>query len=129
MHAIISNNRLDSKHDGGERGTMEISTRKKGKHCIIALIGELNLYNVGEVRRRISEEVTPDTASVVVDFKDLIHIDSSGIGLMAQLKKQYATEKGNFALMQPNKAVMDVLTITSLDNFFLILRSEDKLEV
>ncbi|MCE9597862.1 MAG: STAS domain-containing protein [Spirochaetia bacterium] len=107
---------------------MELATRKKGKHLIVALVGELNLYNVGEVKAQITAAVGADTSSLVMDFKDLKYIDSSGIGLMAQLKKKYTAGSGQFGLMGVSKEVMDVLRITALDNFFVFFSSEEKLE-
>ena len=107
---------------------MNISTRKKGNHLIVALAGELNLYNVGEVKNQITTTIGSDTSSLVMDFKDLKYIDSSGICLMAQLKKKYSAGSGKFALMGVSKEVMDVLRITALDSFFTFISSEDKLE-
>jgi anti-sigma B factor antagonist len=107
---------------------MNISTRKKGKHLIVSLAGELNLYNVGEVKSQITSAISPDTSSLVMDFKDLTYIDSSGIGLMAQLKKKYSSGGGHFSLMGVSKEVMDVLRITALDSFFTFVSGEEKLE-
>jgi len=107
---------------------MNISTRKKGKHLIVSLAGELNLYNVGEVKNQITSSISADTSSLVMDFKELTYIDSSGIGLMAQLKKKYGAGAGRFTLMGVSKEVMDVLRITALDSFFQFASGEDKLE-
>lgn len=107
---------------------MNVATRKKGKHLIVALNGELNLYNVGEVKSQITTAVGADTTSLVMDFTNLKYIDSSGIGLMAQLKKKYGTGAGQFALMAVSKEVMDVLRITALDSFFSFVSAEEKLE-
>jgi len=106
---------------------MEISIREKGSHKIIAIDGEVDLYNVGKLKAEIIQLVGEQVKSLVIDMNALNYMDSSGIALMANLQKKMKSQNGTFTIININKDVMNVLKLAALDKFFHILESEDQL--
>ncbi len=106
---------------------MEITIREKGAHKIVAIEGEVDLYNVGKLKAEILTMVGETVTSLVIDMTNLNYMDSSGIALMASLQKKMKSQTGKFAIININKDVMNVLKLAALDKFFNILESEEKL--
>ena len=106
---------------------MEYSITDEGKHKIIALKGELDLYKTGKLKRELIEVLDDDVSSLVIDMSDLKYMDSSGIALMAFLQKQMKKQSGSFAFLQVNNEILNVLKLAALDNFFTIYDSRDQI--
>jgi anti-sigma B factor antagonist len=108
---------------------MDISIRKKGKYLIVALTGELNLYNATELKSQIKSAESSETSNLAMDFTDLIYIDSMGLGLLAHLNKEYGgKESGRFRVMGVRPEVMNVFRITAMETLFSFVDSEDGLQ-
>jgi len=107
---------------------MEINIREKGSHKIIAIVGEVDLYSVGQLKKEIMSHIDESVSSLVIDMTDLNHMDSSGIALMAQLQKKMKSVSGTFCFLNINHDIMNVLRLAALDKFFKIYDSEDQLQ-
>ncbi len=64
----------------------------------------------------------------MIDMKNLSHMDSSGIALLANLQKQIRSNSGSFYMMNVNDDIKNVLKLAALDKFFNILDSEADLK-
>ncbi len=111
-----------------KNNNVEISVRDKGKHKIISISGEVNLYSVSQLRKDIMKYVGDSIPSLVIDMKELSHMDSSGIALLANLQKRIKSNNGNFSMIHVNEDIHNVLKLAALDKFFNILESEDALD-
>jgi anti-sigma B factor antagonist len=108
---------------------MDLNLRKQGRHTIAGLAGELDLYNVGDLKRKMQEYLTDDAIqSLVVDLTQLKYMDSSGIALMAHLrKKMLEKDNGEFFLLGVSQDILNVLRLAALDHFFTFIDNEAKL--
>ena len=106
---------------------MEYTVTEDGKHKIIALKGELDLYKTGKLKRELLEAIGDQASAVVVDMTELKYMDSSGIALMAFLQKHCRSKGGSFAFLSVNSEIMNVLKLAALDNFFKIFETRDQL--
>lgn len=107
---------------------MELNVRTKDPHTIVALTGELDLYNVGELKREMQKYLGDEVQSLVVDLTELKYMDSSGIALMAHLrKKTLEKDGGQFFLLGVSQDILNVLRLAALEQFFTFVDSEDKL--
>ncbi len=107
---------------------MEYTVTEDGKHKIIALKGELDLYKTGKLKRELLEAIGDQASAIVVDMTELKYMDSSGIALMAFLQKHCRGKGGSFAFLNVNSEIMNVLKLAALDNFFKIFESRDQLK-
>lgn len=107
--------------------SVEIEVREQGKHKIISISGEVNLYSVSKLRKDIMKMIDDSVSSLVIDMKTLSHMDSSGIALLANLQKQIRSNGGSFYMMNVNDDIKNVLKLAALDKFFSILESESEL--
>lgn len=106
---------------------MEMEQKDKGRHKIIALSGELDLYNVGKLKKEIQPLLKEEVSSLVIDLTNLKYMDSSGIALMAHCRKKMLEKNGEFALMGVGQDIINVLRLAALEQFFTFIESEDKL--
>lgn len=110
-----------------KNNNVDISVREKGNHKIISIAGEVNLYSVSQLRKDIMSLVDESVPSLVIDMKDLTHMDSSGIALLANLQKRIKSNNGQFSMINVNNDINNVLKLAALDKFFNILETEDQL--
>ena len=108
---------------------MDVNIRDLGKHKVIEVLGDIDLYNVGELKQAIfklldSEEVQ----SLIIDMKGISYMDSSGIGALVASQKKMKTKGGKFALLSIKEDVLNILKLATLDQFFTIYENEGQIQ-
>ncbi len=108
---------------------MEYSKRDKGKHKIIELKGNLDIYSASKMKKEINQIIDDEgVESLILDMAHVTHMDSSGIALLANLQKKLKTEDAKFALVNVTGDIMAVLKLSSLDSFFTIYPTENDIK-
>jgi len=105
---------------------MKISIRTQGKHKIISLNGELDLYNTAQLREDLYSLIDPEDPSIILDMAEMTYIDSSGIALITDIRNFLLKEKRNFGLI--NLSESSSLRRTALENLFRVYASLDELD-
>jgi anti-sigma B factor antagonist len=106
---------------------MDIEFRDIGEHKVIQVGGEVDLYNVSELKRALFSITDGRHHSVIVDMKNINYMDSSGIGALVAGQKKMRAHNGKFALMSPTEDVLNILKLATLDKFFRIYETEDEI--
>lgn len=106
---------------------MEISFRDIGEHKVIEVSGEVDLYNVSELKKALFSITDGKHNSVIVDMKNVNYMDSSGIGALVAGQKKMRAHNGKFALMNIHEDVLNILKLATLDKFFKIYETEDEI--
>ncbi len=106
---------------------MEIDFRTLGDHKIIAVSGEVDLYNVSELKKALFSAIDGNCKSLIVDMKHVNYMDSSGIGALVAGQKKMKAHNGAFSLVNIHDDVLNILKLATLDRFFKIYESEDDL--
>ncbi len=106
---------------------MEIEFKNTGEHKIVLVSGEVDLYNVSELKKALFSVTDGANQSVVVDLKNVNYMDSSGIGALVAGQKKMKAHNGKFALVNIHDDVLNILKLATLDRFFKIYESEDEL--
>ena len=106
---------------------MEIEFKDIGEHKVISVSGEVDLYNVSELKKALFSVTDGSYSSVVVDLKDVNYMDSSGIGALVAGQKKMRAHNGKFALMNIHDDVLNILKLATLDKFFTIYQNEEDL--
>jgi len=106
---------------------VNIEYRDLGEHKIIDVSGEVDLYNVSELKKALFSITDGQNQSVIVDMKNVNYMDSSGIGALVAGMKKMKAHNGKFALMNIHDDVLNILKLATLDKFFTIYNNEDEL--
>lgn len=106
---------------------MDIEFRDLGEHKIIEVSGEVDLYNVSELKKALFGLTDGNHSSIVVDMKNVNYMDSSGIGALVAGQKKMKAHGGKFSLMNVHDDVLNILKLATLDKFFKIFDTEEDL--
>lgn len=106
---------------------MDIDIKEMGEHKVIEVSGEVDLYNVSELKKALFSVTDGSHQSVIVDMKDVNYMDSSGIGALVAGQKKMKAHNGRFALMNVHDDVLNILKLATLDRFFKIYESEEEI--
>src|SRR3954463_9246590 len=94
-----------------------VDLQNAGDVCIAALVGELDLSNVGEIESQLSGLL--QTPLLVVDLAELAYVDSSGLGMLDRLAR-----RTDLRLVGPDDAVIArTLRITGIDQVVPVFTS------
>ena len=78
-----------------------LRSTRRGSVVIVAVIGEIDLSNVAELRRGLFGSIGNDDDGVVVDLSQLGFIDSAGLGMMFELSDVLEERRQRLFLVVP----------------------------
>jgi anti-sigma B factor antagonist len=81
---------------------------------LIRVAGELDLGTIGALESAVAERIDPQ-ARVVLDLEGLRFCDSTGLGAIIKLHRRLGELGGVLALCAPGPRVVDVLSISGVD--------------
>jgi anti-sigma B factor antagonist len=85
---------------------------------VLEASGELDYADCEAFRHQIDRVVTEMPRVCIVDLSGIEYLDSSGLGLLLRLYREYSTAGGRLVLIA--SAVVDgILEITRLDDLFV----------
>ncbi len=106
---------------------MDIVTRQEGAATILALSGDITLYNTPEVRKAIltllKEKRVPE---LLVDMRAVRYIDSSGVASLVEGLKASRDLGSRFTLYGLTKTAREVLELTRLLRVFEVYDDEQQ---
>lgn len=79
--------------------------------------GELDIISSDLFQQEIKENIQNDNKNIVLDFSELKFIDSTGLGILVNLKKEFIDNKKIF-IVNPKKHIRKVFSITGLVEYF-----------
>jgi len=95
--------------------TMQLDTGDD--HWLLTLVGELDYSECASFRMTIDRILKNSPPSTLVDLSRLDYLDSSGLGLLLSLSKEYGSHGGRLVLVT-NDAVDSILDLTRLSGIF-----------
>lgn len=98
-----------------ELGALTVRSYREGDVHTIALSGEMDLSNAGEVERELLHAEATDAAAILVDLSDLSFMDSTGIRLLIAADARSRADSCRLRLTRPPAAVFRVLCIAGVD--------------
>lgn len=96
---------------------LKLRTHTHPEETVIECIGRLTIEHA-EVLKRHGKSVIPQTKRLVLDMKDVVWMDSAGIGALVGLYVSAKKAGCEFLLVNYNKAVRDLLGISHLLSVF-----------
>ena len=96
-----------------------VGVSESGDAIVVALTGELDLYNAPAVRKTLLEAVARAPGRLVVDLGEVIFLDSTALGALVEARAQLA--KGDaFVLAAPGLEARRALEVSGLDRHFAV---------
>jgi len=89
---------------------------------LLRISGELDLGTIGSLQSGVGERIGP-AACIVLDLEGLTFCDSTGLGAIIKLHRRAADLGGVLALAAPGQRVVDVLSISGVDQVIAVYPS------
>jgi len=92
---------------------------------VVALAGELDLYNAHEVRETLLACCAEGPERLIVDLSAVKFIDSTALGVLIEARTKLANRRG-FVLAAPGFETKRALEISGLDRHFTVHDTVDE---
>jgi anti-sigma B factor antagonist len=108
---------------------LSLERRMHGAWAVVDVGGELDLYTAPSFRESVLEAAgDTDPPKVIVDFRGLGFIDSSGLGAIVACLKHLRERGGDLALAAPEgSGLRRLLDLTGLDRVLTLYASTDEI--
>src|SRR3954453_24162249 len=102
---------------------LQIAERDLGSgRCELQLDGELDLWSV-ERLQAVLQRVARDNAAIAVGLQSCEFVDSTGIALFLQVRRQLEAEGGRLALYGCSAQVLRTFTVAGLKEGGIVIAS------
>ncbi len=101
------------------------SIRRESGVVVVALAGELDLYNANDVREALVGITGEEPPRLVVDLAGVTFIDSTAPGVLIEARSGMANRRA-FLLPAPGMETKRALEISGLDKHFAVHDSVDQ---
>ena len=108
---------------------LTLERRTHGSWAVVEVGGELDLYTAPSFRESVLEAASDiDPPKVIVDFRGLGFIDSSGLGAIVACLKHLRERGGDLALAAPEgSGLRRLLELTGLDRVLTLFTNTDEI--
>jgi anti-sigma B factor antagonist len=96
---------------------LSIDLNQESSYWLLSLTGDLDYGECSSFRTSIDQILKSMPAAAIVDLSMLEYLDSSGLGLLLSLSKEYGGEGGKLVLVT-NETVDNILSLTRLNGIF-----------
>jgi anti-sigma B factor antagonist len=96
---------------------LSIELSQGDDHWLLTLSGELDYSECAAFRMNIDRILKASPRATIVDLSGLEYLDSSGLGLLLSLSKEYGAQGGRLILVT-NETVDNILSLTRLNGIF-----------
>ncbi len=79
---------------------------------------EIELNNVDELKKLIEELMKKGIKKILIDLKNVVYIDSSGLGVFIETVKRLREIKGELGILSISRDLLEVLTATKVGQYF-----------
>lgn len=105
----------------------DATVRKQSELAIIDLSGEINAFADHELHAAYTEAEAYDTETIVLNFTDVIYINSTGIALIVSILGRARKSNRKMAVYGLSDHYTEIFQITRLADFMSIYPDETSL--
>lgn len=106
---------------------LRYESRKIGSDIIIfELAGDMNIYNANSLGEDFEKQIKAGTKNFIVNMKNLVMIDSAGIGVLFTILSTVQELEGQAILLSPNQNIRKLFDVTQVSMYFTMLNSEEE---
>ncbi len=106
--------------------TLRIRTQVSADVYILECEGRIVFGDEGASLRARVGNLLSGTPKIVVNLRDVVHIDSGGIGILVGLLVSARKRGGDLKLVSPNRHVTELLRRTHLHTVFTVYGNSDE---
>lgn len=96
---------------------LTIDLEQQPSHWLLKLHGDLDYGECASFRMNIDRILKSGPPATIIDLSGLDYLDSSGLGLLLSLSKEYGGQGGKLVLVT-NETVDNILSLTRLNGIF-----------
>lgn len=105
---------------------LTLDRRTHGRWAVVEVKGELDLYTAPSFRESVLDAGDAEDPKVIVDFRGLGFIDSSGLGAIVACLKHIRERGGDLVLVAPEgSGLRRLMDLTGLDRVLTLYQSID----
>ena len=104
---------------------LQIELEQSDDTWTLTLSGELDYSECAAFRMNIDRILKASPPSTIVNVSRLDYLDSSGLGLLLSLSKEYGAQGGRLVLVT-NETVDNILSLTRLNGIFSTASTVDE---
>jgi anti-sigma B factor antagonist len=104
---------------------LNIDLKQEAEYWLFELRGDLDYGECAGFRMQIDRVLKAGPRATIVDLSGLEYLDSSGLGLLLSLSKEYAAQGGKLVLVT-NETVDNILSLTRLNGIFSTAEGVDE---
>jgi anti-anti-sigma factor len=113
----------------GEEGDgFKVQVERRGATVIVAFDGELDMAVADAVTQALSQALSDQATTVVVDLQDLQFMDLTGVRCLMKAKRQADEASRRFAVLNGSQPAHRLLTLTRADESLEMVDDFDQLE-
>jgi anti-sigma B factor antagonist len=106
---------------------MKARVRQVGQVAVVDIEGKITIGEGDMVLRdRVVELLDKGSHQIVLNLEKVTYMDSAGIGELVACYKRAKEKGGNVKLLNPSGKVLDLLTLTKLEEVFETYRQEQE---
>ena len=111
--------RSDALSQLGSHADPVLHVSESGDAIVVALTGELDLYNTPALREALREAAGRAPRRLVVDLSEVTFVDSTALGAFVEARSTFA-DGDAFVLAAPGLEVRRALEVSGLDRHFVV---------
>ena len=100
---------------------MDIQIESNGNRRIIRIKEKVTFEHCEMFHNQVGPLLDESVREVVIDFKDVPFIDSSGIGEILRIFRVMQDRKGQLTLINPNRKLRDLFSMYRFEKYMKIL--------
>lgn len=104
---------------------MTIAKMSLPNYTVLELTGEIDLHSSVSLKRELALCADAATPVLLIDFKRVGYIDSSGLAILIEYLKAASGFGGKLALFGLEKKVASLFELVRLDQLFIIAEDQD----
>ena len=101
-------------------GELKIFKEKSDQSTKIYLSGEVDIYSSNVFKEELNSIVDSSKEDIIIDFKDLNYIDSTGLGILVGALKKVKQNNKDMYIINLKDNIKKLFIITGLDKLFII---------
>ncbi|MFZ5906681.1 MAG: STAS domain-containing protein [Nitrospirota bacterium] len=104
---------------------MNIGVVEEQGRKVLTLSGEIDMYSSPELRQELMAILAEKVPVLLIDFREVSYIDSSGIATFVEGLKYVKTYGGKLQFFSIPTGIMDIFRFSKLDRVFEIYGTLD----
>lgn len=92
-------------------GVLTMTSEREGDVHVVALSGEIDLANAGDVDEELKRVEATDAGAIIVDLSGLEYIDSTGLRVLITAHARSRAESSRLSLLRPPDRLFRVFKI------------------